>query len=141
MGLPLIVNTTGLVIVVSGLYVRDDEPRNPYDCVGGGVVEGVGEDVKEGTELVELLSWEVVEGVWDVPEVEGGVVGVNWSVLVFGDWLGVEEGGSEVGDVSDGGAVDGPPSLLGRLKGSSEACLGTRMGAFSVGIGSGGLVK
>jgi hypothetical protein len=45
-GLPLTVNTTGLVIVVSGLYVRDEEFRNPNDCDGDGVIEGSGEVVE-----------------------------------------------------------------------------------------------
>jgi hypothetical protein len=39
------VNTTALVIVVSGLYVRDVEPKNPSDGDGGGVIEDPGEVV------------------------------------------------------------------------------------------------
>jgi len=94
--LPSMVNTTGLVIVVSGLYLRDVEPKNPNDC-DDGVNEGPSEDVEEGTELVELPPWEVVEGgvvegVWDGgPEVEGGMVEAGSSVLVLGGWLGREE--------------------------------------------------
>lgn len=100
------VNTTGLVIVVSGLYVRDVEPRNPNDCDGDGVIEEPSEGDEGGTELVELLCWEVVEGgvvegvtegVWDEGlEVEEGVGGVDSSVLVLGgwNWLGGKEGGS-----------------------------------------------
>lgn len=150
MGLPLIVNTTGLVMVVSGLYVRDEEFKNPNDCDGGGVTEGIGEDVEGGTEIVEPLArevveGEVVEGVWDGDsDVEEGVVGLDPSVLVLGDWLGGEAEGSlsaqiseqilsdkasgtyEGDSISDGGIVDTTPSLLGELnKGvRSETCLG-----------------
>jgi hypothetical protein len=137
-------------MVVSGVYVRDVEFKNPNDCDGGGVTEGAGEDVEGGTEMVELLArevvvGEVVEGIWDEDsDVEEGVVGLDPSVLVLGDWLGGEAEGSlsaqisgqilsdgvsgtyEVEGVSDGGMVDMSPSLLGELnKGvRSETCLG-----------------
>jgi hypothetical protein len=102
------VNTTGLVIVVSGIYERVVEFRNPNDCDGGGgVIEGSSEDVEGGTELTELLSWEVVEeggvveGVWDEgSEVEGGDVGVGSSVLELGGWLGGKEGESLSAQIS-----------------------------------------
>jgi len=57
-----LVKTTALVIVVSGLYVRDEVPKNPNDCDGDGVTEGPGDGVEGGTELLELLWLEVVEG-------------------------------------------------------------------------------
>lgn len=83
--LPSMVNTTGLVIVVSGVYVRDVEPKKPIDCSGDEVIEGGNEDVEGVAELVGLLSPEFVDGgiedVWDGGcEVEGG--GVVGSVLV-----------------------------------------------------------
>lgn len=66
MALPSTVNTTGLVIVVSGVYVRDVEFKKPNDCGGDEVIEGGGEDVEGVIELVGLLSREVVdEGVED----------------------------------------------------------------------------
>lgn len=102
------VNTTGLVIVVSGLYGRDVEFRNPNDCSGDGVIEGPCEGVEEeGTELVELLSWGVVEGgvvevVWDgSTEVEGDIVGVGWSVFVLGGWVWEKEGESLSAQISE----------------------------------------
>ena len=102
------VNTTGLVIVVSGLYGRDVEFKNPKVCDGDGdgVIEGPREDVEGGTELVELLSWKVeeegvVEGDRDGgSEVEEGIVEVGSSVLVLGDWLREEEGDSLSAQIS-----------------------------------------
>ena len=55
MGLPLIVNTTGLLIVVSGVNVGDVELKCPNECDDVGVIEGLGDGVEKGTELVELL--------------------------------------------------------------------------------------
>lgn len=143
MALPSTVNTTGLVIVVCGLYVRDVEFKKPNDCGGDEVIEGGGEDVEGFIELVGLLSREVVDGgVEDVPdggcEVEGGGVEVG-SVFVAGGWLG-EEGDSEVGVGSDRGEVGTPTSPpVGSTDGvRSEACLGTKMGGFPVGIESEG---
>lgn len=145
MALPSTVNTTGLVIVVSGLYGRDEEFKYPNDCGGGEVIGGVGENVGvEGViELAGLLSWEVVEGgVEEGVGVDGDVVGVNWSVLVVGGWLGVE-GDSKGDSVWDGRvlgtAVSVPVKPGVRVRG--ESCLGTKTGTLLVGIKSGGLVK
>ena len=104
--LPLMVNTTALVIVVFGLCERDLESKNPNDCDGDGVIEGSSEDVEEGTEPVELFSWEVVDGgvvesVWEEgSEVDGDVVGVDSSVLLLGDWPGGGEGDSLSAQIS-----------------------------------------
>lgn len=84
---PLIVNTTGLVIVVSGLNVREEEPKDVGVSEGVGVVDGSSEDI-EG--LDELLSRVVVEGsvvVGGCEVVEGGCVEVGSGVLVLGDSL------------------------------------------------------
>jgi hypothetical protein len=93
---PSIVKTTGLVIVVSGLNVRDVELKNPNVVDGGGVTEDPGEEVEGGSELVEVLSREVVEGgvVDGGSEVEGGVVEGGSSVDVLGDSLVKEKGDS-----------------------------------------------
>ena len=104
MALPSTVKTMGLVIVVSGLYVRDVEFKKPIDCGGDEVIEGGGEDVEGVIELVGLLSREVVDGgvedVWDGGcEVEGGGVEVG-SVLVAGGWLGEKEGDSLSAQIS-----------------------------------------
>jgi hypothetical protein len=94
----LTVRTTALVIVVSGLKVRDVELRDPDVFDGGEVIDDTDEDVERGCELDEVLQGEVVEGgvVEDVVEgnvvdggneVEGGSVEGGWSVDVFGDSL------------------------------------------------------
>lgn len=70
-----VVSTTGLVC---GLCVRGVESGDSDDCDGDEVIEDANVDVEGGTELIELLSREVVEGVWDGgPEVEEGTVGVG----------------------------------------------------------------
>lgn len=70
------VKTTGLVIVVSGLNVRDVELESPDVSDDVGVIDGACEDVEGRSELDELLSREVVEGgvVDGDSEVEGGCV-------------------------------------------------------------------
>lgn len=53
---PSIVKTTGLVIVVSGLNVRDKELKDVGVSDGVGIVDGSSEDLEDGCELDELLS-------------------------------------------------------------------------------------
>ena len=100
---PSTVKTTGLVIVVSGLYVRDEEFKNPNVSDGSGVIEGKGEDVEGGSELDEVLWREVVEGgvVDEVSEVEGGCE---------------DDGDSEV-DVVGGSLVEGGGTLSVQISG------------------------
>ena len=50
------VKTTGLVIVVPGLNVRDGELRNSDVFDGVGVIDDSCEDAERGCELDELLS-------------------------------------------------------------------------------------
>jgi len=89
------VKTTALVIVVSGLNVRDED-SDVSDGVG--VIDDSSEDVEESSERDELLSRELVE-----VEVEEDIVDedseveedcVEDSSVVLGGSLVEEEGGS-----------------------------------------------
>lgn len=110
------VRTTALVIVVSGLKVRDEELEGVSDGVG--VIEE-SEDIEESCELVEEVWREVVEDdvvdeVVDEVEVEVEVevdsVDVGSLVDVFGGSL-VEVGGGSLSAqisgpaLSDGSAI------------------------------------
>jgi len=110
---PSMVKTTALVIVVSGLKVRDEELWSVSDGVG--VIED-SEDIEESCELVEEVWREVVEeDVVDVDdEVEVGVevdsVDVGTLVDVLGGTLVEVGGGSLSAQISgptlgDGSAV------------------------------------
>ena len=89
---PSMVRTMALLIVVSGVNVRDVELEGTDESDGVGVSEGSCEDVWGGSELDEVLSREVVEeGVVDggsEVEEKGG-----WLVVVLGGSL-VEVGGN-----------------------------------------------
>lgn len=95
---PSIVITTGLVIVVSGLNVRDVESKSPDVSEGVGVIDDIGEDVEDISELGELLS--VV------------VVGVD-----------VVDGGSEV----EGGTVEDSSRVDGSLAGEERVSLSVKI--------------
>ena len=84
------VKTTGLVIVVSGLNVRDEELMNSSVSDGVGVIDGSREDVEGSSELDELLSREIVEGsvVSGGSEVEGGCVEGDSFVVLGGSLVG-----------------------------------------------------
>lgn len=69
-------------MVVSGLYVREEEFKNPSDC-GGDEVTGVGEDVEGGTESVKLSLVEVVRG-GVADEVDGKGIQEEGDSLVLG---------------------------------------------------------
>jgi hypothetical protein len=84
---PSMVKTTGLVIVVPGLNVRDEERRNSDVSDGVGVIDDSREDVEGRSELGELLSREVVEG----SELEGGCVESDSSVVLGGSLVGEED--------------------------------------------------
>jgi len=102
------VKTMALVIVVSGLKVRDEELEGVSDGVG--VIED-SEVIEESCELVEELWREVVEDVVvGVVEVEVDSVDVGWLVDVLGGWLVEVGGGSLSAQISgptlgDGSAV------------------------------------
>lgn len=85
------VKTTALVIVVSGLNVRDED-SDVSDGVG--VIDDSREDVEESSERDELLSRELVEEdvVDEDCEVEEDCV--EDSSVVLGGSLVEEEGGS-----------------------------------------------
>jgi len=81
----------GLVIVVSGLNVRDVELGSPDVSDGVGVIEGSGKDVEGDSEGSELLSPEVVDG----GAVDGGSVlegGCSRVVVLGGSLVGGGEG-------------------------------------------------
>lgn len=90
---PSIVRTTGLVIVVSGLNVRDKESEDPTVSDGVGVIDGLWEDVEGSCELDELLSRETVERVIVAggAEVEGGCVEGGSLVVLGGSLVGEKE--------------------------------------------------
>ena len=108
---PSMVKTTGLVIVVSGLKVRDEELKSVSDGVG--VIEG-SEDIEESCELVEEVWRDVVEE----------------DVMDEGDEV---EVGVEVGSVDVGPLVD---VLGGSLVGVGGGSLSAQISGPTLGDGS-----
>jgi len=103
---PSMVRTTGLVIVVSGLKVREELGGDVSDGVG--VNEDAESDIEESSELDEELVREVVEEdvVDEGTEVEVGGVDVGGVVVVLGGWL-VEVGGGTLSTQISGPTLGG----------------------------------